>query len=452
MSLDIIEFDSQDLIKELEQMFKGIAKEKDLEFIIEDHLNKKMIGDKDKISQILRNLLSNAFKFTEQGPIVFKIVPDEEYQNAVNISVIDTGIGIPKEKQKIIFEAFQQVNGSISRKFGGTGLGLSICKKVISEEGIGSEFTLFLPNAIAGVTDKNQNELEFLEDFRNMSLEEASVSKDLEFISESDKMILVIEDDKEFADAIKQINKSMGYDTLAALNGEEGLELAGKYKVDGILLDLGLPDMSGIEVLRELKGMRELRETPVIVYTGMDLTEKQENELRKYAESIIIKTANSDERLLEEVTQFFHNVRKNENDGHYLLPRTKEEYALSLKDKKILIVDDDARNIFVLAAVLENYNATIYEAENGKAALELLKAEKIDLILMDIMMPVMDGYEAIKEIRKDDILKHIPIIALTAKALKGDRGKCIEAGADDYISKPVDYDALIRLVKAWISK
>ena len=184
----------------------------------------------------------------------------------------------------------------------------------------------------------------------------------------------------------------------------------------------------------------------------MDISNEQEKEIKLYADSIIIKTTNSFERLLDELTLILHKVNSEKEYKNIITSKINKDSALNLENKKILIVDDDARNIFVLAAALEEYGAEIIEAENGKVALEKLENEVCDLILMDIMMPVMNGYEAIKAIRSTDAIKHIPIIATTAKSLKGDREKCMEAGANDYISKPIDYDVLITLVKAWINK
>ncbi|HBY20378.1 MAG TPA: hypothetical protein DEG71_05115 [Clostridiales bacterium] len=432
-----------------------------------------------------------------------------------------------------------------------------------SEVGTGSVFTLHIPNIIGQNVDTDQNVLTCDNNTKN----QYSISE-TDFKPKSDKAILIIINQLNFANNVKKINKALGIDTIHKMSGKQGLEFLKKYNVDGILLSLALPDMSGIEVLREIKSTKELKNIPVhiisslegenlnaeslnfqkvvedeiaclvsemiapsgksvkklliieddkiqreaiaelvatneinvhgvsseeeaktelrkkiydavildlglsdgnglnvckfigklklnipvIVYTGRDLTLEQEKEIIKYADSIIIKTANSDQRLLDEITLFLHKVKRNEKTERYLKPKTNKEQVLSLKDKKILIVDDDPRNVFVLASALEEYGAEILEAENGKVALEKLDKEKTDLILMDIMMPVMDGFETIKAIRSKKELTNIPIIALTAKTLKGDKEKCIKAGANDYISKPVEYDALIRLVKAWISK
>jgi CheY-like chemotaxis protein len=219
---------------------------------------------------------------------------------------------------------------------------------------------------------------------------------------------------------------------------------------DAIILDLELKSGEGIDVCKFMQ-MKQI-ETPLIIYTGRALTEEQESEIGKYTDSIIIKTAASDDRLLDEVTLFLHKLKKKDPKSHYLISKTNKQQALTLKGRKILIVDDDPRNIFVLASALEDFGAEIVEAENGNSTLKLLEQQKVDLILIDIMMPVMDGYKVIKKIRESKVYGNIPIIAVTAKSLKDDREKCIAAGANDYISKPVDYDTLVRLVKAWISK
>lgn len=552
MDLNVFTFHSSELIVDLRQMFESSAKEKNISFVVEDSINSMLVGDRDKISQILRNFLSNSFKFTAEGSITLRAVKDENIEGGALFSVTDTGIGISEEHLSVIFQEFQQVDGTISRKYGGTGLGLSISKKlaslmkgeieVSSKVGEGSTFSLKLPGLI--YTKKSDGD--------SMTIKQGG-NKKIPKAPKNGKAILIIEDDADFAKYIKEINESMGFNTLMASSGKEGLELAKIIRVDGILLDIMLPDMSGVEVLRELKSTDELKKIPVhvisaleddnvlqimayllnyskknprdilifggdavwqntirklfkekdikakvvstenrakielkneiydavimnmelkdwdginicryiaeqhvdiplIVYAEKDLSQEQEDEIRRYADRIIIKTANSEERLQDELTVFLQAIKENIDNSCYLFSKMKREYALSLKEKNIMIVDDDHRNVFVLASALEDYGANIVAAENGKVALELLRTQKVDLILMDIMMPVMDGYETMRAIRGDSELRDIPIIAVTAKSLKADREKCIEAGADDYISKPVDYDVLIRLIKAWIAK
>lgn len=573
MNIENQEFATKDLITDVKHLFENAAQEKEITLICEDSIDSIIYGDYNKIAQIVRNLLSNAIKFTNKGTVKLEI--KKAKNKDIHMIITDTGIGISKENLSRIFEEFQQGDGSISRNFGGTGLGLSISKKlaevmngailVESEKDKGSCFTLVLKNA--SKTTKTIKEAEVKTDPKEViSFNEVAIAM------ETSRAVLVIEDDENFANYIKKINDSMGFKTIIAANGREGIKQASGNSIDAILLDLNLPDISGMDVLRELKSTQELRnipihvisskdknnvpqkmgavgyrekpleeaeiaeiitkmieirekepkrllivednevqckamqelmegigiatetastekdakgkiekgnydaiildlelssgdginickymhrknlETPIIVYTGRDLTIEQEKEIGKYADSIIIKTANSDDRLLDEVTLFLHKVKKNDPQPHYLISKTNKQHALTLKGKKILIADDDPRNIFVLASALEDFGADIVEAENGKVALELLDQQKTDLVLMDIMMPVMDGYQTIKAIRNSKIYGNIPIIAITAKSLKDDREKCIAAGANDYISKPVDYDTLVRLVKAWISK
>lgn len=453
-------FKSNELIEELREMFHQFAKEKDIQFVLEDYFKDDLYSDKEKISQILRNFLVNAFKFTDEGSVELKIRRDEELKNNIVFSVKDTGIGISKDKLDIIFEEFSQADGSISRKYGGTGLGLAISSKlsevmggqikVESELGIGSTFYLSLPLI---VLEKNICDEEVATTVNTDNTEGQKVK---EIKSKKNKKLLIIEDDKNLTEAIKVISEGIGFIALTSSSGAEGLKLINECEVDGILLDLGLPDIKGIDLLKQIKASLELKNlnVPVIIHTGMEISAEQEKELKLYADSIIIKTTNSDERLLDELTLILHKV-KNKNQEQYksiMTSRINKDRALNLKEKKILIVDDDPRNVFVLAVALEDYGADIIEAENGKEALDKLNNEAVDLILMDIMMPVMNGYEAIKEIRKIDKIKHIPIIATTAKSLKDDREKCMAAGANDYISKPIDYDVLITLIKAWISK
>ncbi len=455
--LNISKFHSSELTRELRLLFTELAQNKNLKFNAKDSINLLLMGDRDKISQILRNLIANAIKFTQQGSVNFTIVSDIENKGRVIFKVEDTGIGINKENFSSIFEEFKQEDGSISRRFGGTGLGLSISKKlaelidggiiVESSPNEGSCFSLFVDNIIV---DEKYNTIV---ENSTIALEESAYTTDEETISHKDKVILIIEDDFHFANYIKEINEGLGFKTLTAKNGSEGLYYLKNYNVDGIILDLKLEDEKELRDLKLIKYFKDIKlETPIIIYTEKDLTEQQEREIKKYVDSIIIKTSNLSERFIDEVTLFLHRIKKVPENSPYLISKTNIEYSLSLHNKKILIVDDDTRNIFVLATALEEYGAEILEAENGKIALSILKKQKVDLILMDIMMPEMDGFETIKSIRKDQMLKEMPIIAITAKSLKEDRDKCIMAGANDYISKPVNYDVLIRLVKAWIEK
>ncbi|HEY5562841.1 MAG TPA: response regulator [Clostridiaceae bacterium] len=445
-------FNSSELIQELSDLFNGAAMEKDIQFIVDDQFKGNIYGDKEKISQVVRNFLSNAFKFTDKGSVKLKIERDNQCENNVVISVMDTGIGIPKNNLATIFEEFHQGDGSISRKYGGTGLGLSISDKlsklmkgkikVSSELGMGSTFLLYLPLTVSQQAISNQ------EAAVTMSIDQQTIVK------VKNKSLLLIEDDINLIQSIKAISEGIGFVTLTSNSGTEGLKLIKENEIDGILLDLGLPYKNVIDLLKEINNTLKLKNlrVPVIVYTGIEVSKEQEKEIKLYADSIIIKTTNSYERLLDELILILRNVKSEDEYENIISSKINKDTALNLDNKKILIVDDDPRNIFVLAAVLEEYGAEIIEAENGKVALEKLENEIVDLILMDIMMPVMNGYEAIKSIRNTVKIKHIPIIATTAKSLKGDSEKCLEAGANDYISKPIDYDVLITLVKAWINK
>ncbi|SET36796.1 hypothetical protein SAMN05660297_02173 [Natronincola peptidivorans] len=582
LAVEVEEFASKELIEELNQMFKGTAEEKKIQFIKKDLWKNKIIGDKNKISQILRNFLSNAFKFTKKGEVILEIAEDKEDQDSILFSVKDTGIGIAEDKQEIIFHEFKQVDGSISRKYGGTGLGLSIAKKLAklmkgeiqlnSIEGEGSAFTLRLKKAENMFNKENSCDMEPYYDIIRTGLSQVSSTLSNDTDEQNKKNILIIEDDESFANQIKGINHAMGFNTLIAYTGSQGLQMASRHKVEGILLDLSLPDMYGLEVLKKLKSIEELRtipvhiisisdkdmeaqkngaigynekpvdeaeiidliskmmtfshkepkellivenngtlkeligreipkneikintiateaeavielsngnydaivldvglqegnalnicqymsmhkiEIPTIIYTQEDLSTQHREVLQQYSRNIVVKTVNSREGLLDEVTLFLHKLKNSVVEDYYDLGDIDETLGLDLTGKDILIVDDDPRNIFALATGLENYGATIYDADNGEVALERLNEITPDLILMDIMMPVMDGYETIQYIRQNRKFRNIPIIAITAKTLKEDRAKCIEAGANDYITKPVDFDTLIRLVKAWMNK
>ena len=574
MEVIVDEFNSMDLLKQMKDIFEYTASDKGLEFNIVDEYNDTIYNDKDKISQIIRNLISNAFKFTKKGSITLKISPSKKYD--FKISVIDTGIGIPKDKQELIFKAFTQADGSTSREYGGTGLGLSISRELAkllggsvdleSIENIGSTFSVELPNIKKVEKKHTVNNTAIKTEIKyTPTIEEYSkVQDDRENIGQNDETYLIIDDDKIFAEVVYDEIKKGKNNALIALTANEGLSLVKKYKIKGILLDLTLPDMDGIEVLKELKSKPETRaipihiisskdknnETlelgaigylqkpvsdtdinsvittidsfkekkikdllivedntvhrealmeligtginitgvksaseaikevktekydtvivdlgledssgyevcefiknsfpnlPIIIYTGKDLSNTDKMKLHEYSNSIIIKTANSNERILNEINLFLH--MKNEEDKN--ISDTLFD-SIDLSSKNILIVDDDIKNIFVLDAALKEFNASTFTAFNGQEAIDFLHTNSnMDLILMDIMMPVKNGYEAIEEIKKDEKLKHIPIIAVTAKAMKEDREKCLEIGADDYLSKPIDINVLANLIDIW---
>ncbi len=271
------------------------------------------------------------------------------------------------------------------------------------------------------------------------------------FVERKVKRLLIVEDDELQRKSIMELIGNGDVTTSPAASGTEALAALASDQYDCMVLDLGLPDMTGFELMERIRKDAALHDLPIIIYTGKDLTRKQETELRRLADTIIVKDVKSPERLLDETTLFLHRVQEN-------LPPTKREMLdqvrLSdpvLENKQLLIVDDDIRNIFALTSLLERYRMNVRYAENGKDAIEILQnTAGIHLVLMDVMMPDMDGLETIRAIRKRAKFRSLPIIALTAKAMKGDRENCIEAGASDYIAKPVDTDQLLSLLRVWL--
>jgi CheY-like chemotaxis protein/CHASE3 domain sensor protein len=608
MELDIDEVPLGNIRAEINSMFSEVAKNKSIDFNI--HQNEKssktITTDKLRLEQILRNLLSNAFKFTESGGKVTLSIdnapPGISFRNSklnhareiIAFTVTDSGIGIPEDKLGIVFEAFQQADGSTKRKYGGTGLGLSISRElanalggeiqVQSKEKSGSTFTLYLPKkfSLAGVTAPERiieiKEKKIEPSERKITAEkfpvaDGEVKDDRDAIQENDKIILIMEDDTEFARILLDFVRERNYKGIVAAQGNTGLSYTRYYKPDAILLDmklpvmdgaevlkhlkndpdlrhvpvqiisgydrrkegmelgafdfirkpvnrddlknaldkiedfvskklkklliledneqqnkaireligngdvksssaysgkqayemmsrehydciivdLGLPDMTGFELLEKIKMDNRLNKIPIIVYTGKDLTKEENARLLKFANTVVLKTADSQERLLDETMLFLHRVESR-------LPKEKQNIIRKLhrtdevlKNKKVLVVDDDIRNIYSLTNVLEEEGMHCLTAENGKAAVSVLKENPdIEVVLMDIMMPQMDGYEATKEIRSMSKFHKLPIIALTAKAMKGDREKCLNAGMSDYISKPVNIEQLLSLMRVWL--
>jgi CheY-like chemotaxis protein len=265
------------------------------------------------------------------------------------------------------------------------------------------------------------------------------------------KKLLVVEDDDKLRRAVIDLVGSGDTVTMEAKTGQEAQELLRGQQFDCMILDLGLPDCNGIELLRKLAADSSLTVPPVIIHTGRELSREEEKELNKYSESIIIKNVRSEERLLDETTLFLHRMVEE-------LPAQKQEIIAGLHDqeavfrnRRILLVDDDMRNVFALSNVLEERGMAVLIAEHGRKALDMLaKEEHVDLVLMDIMMPEMDGYEATRKIREQKRFRNLPVIALTAKAMKEDREKCMEAGASDYLTKPIDLDRLLSMMRVWL--
>jgi signal transduction histidine kinase/HAMP domain-containing protein/CheY-like chemotaxis protein len=593
----------------VEQNFRHIAQQKSLEFRVElkEDLPPSVITDPKRLQQILKNLLSNAFKFTESGRVILeqKVARlgwsrDHEILNradkVIAFSVVDTGIGIAPEKQKIIFEAFQQADGTTSRKYGGTGLGLSISReiarllggeiRVVSAPGMGSTFTLYLPRAfvLRSVAQPSIVETEGIdsdvlrapEDHLDApsSAEATAAFGEHDQIEPGDKVILLCEEDPVLAQGLMSSAREHGFKCVRAPDGTLLLDMVSRVKpsvivfdlhlpdVDGwmvldrlkhdptsrhvpvelistedehhralrmgaagflqkpadaavvdaavdrlakiaacttkrlllveddererrsilalignhdvevfpvgsaeealdalrrdpfhcMVLDLGLPDMSGVELLRKIKGLSEHAELPIVVYTGRDLEAKENEEIAQLAKSIVIKDAASPERLFDETSLYLHRVESELPEPRQRMLASLHRSAPMLRTARVLVVDDDVRNIFAIASALERYEATVLYAENGQDGLAMLEhSPDIDVVLMDIMMPGMDGYEVIRRIRAQERFRSLPIIALTARAMRGDREKCIQAGASDYIAKPVDMDHLLSLLRVSLS-
>jgi HAMP domain-containing protein/signal transduction histidine kinase/DNA-binding response OmpR family regulator len=614
-----------ELCNYVETTFKPISEAKKLKFSIEtdSELPETMETDSQRLKQILKNLLSNSFKFTEKGEIQFKIykVPEEKVHSlkkfrktdtVIGLEIKDTGIGIPKEKQQIIFEAFQQAEGSTSRKYGGTGLGLSISKglsellggmiDLSSEPGKGSMFTLYLPliYSSANIKEKMVNILGKYENSSSQTLvgngDTVEISEDLgteligivhDIINEADddrnniglrdKVILVVEDDLRFSRIILEKSHEFGLKTIFASRYNEIFFLANKFKPIAITLDVGLPDTNGWKVLDLIKNDLNLRHIPlyvisgkehtsvahqkgarsfllkpvsseglsnlfvdivefnnktvknllllednelnatqmlnalaglnikikniynshdaiteinkktvdkydciiidysladikdknllekiaknkssfasVIVYSAKGFADKDIKEIEKYPTYLAFKENKSFEKLIEEIIIHLH---LNHKDLPHALKEIVENMRRNediLKGKDVLIVDDDVRNLFALTSALEKYEMLAHTAESGKEAINIINDNcKIDIVLMDIMMPEMDGYETINKIRMECKKQDLPIIAVTAKAMKGDRDKSIAAGASDYITKPVSIENLLSLMRIWMHK
>lgn len=597
LSLEVMEFDPREL--NLKSIFQEFAKEKNILFEVNygNNLPDTISSDKFRIEQVLKNLLSNAFKFTDEGGEVrldmfvpkdirmLKSMTLKEADNVVAFSVTDTGVGISAEDQKVIFDAFKQADSSTTRKYGGTGLGLSICRElaqllggellVESELGKGSCFTLYLPDKIDFVEDVLQEAVSVpdLELEKNQNAVESIIQHAQDPTpTQKEKTLLIIEDDKGFANILADFAKSRKINPVVAHLGKEGLAIMEELRPSAVLLDINLPDISGWDVLDQIKKNKELRDipvhimsaysidtkkrdlsedkylskpvtlenidkaflsilnqnkstikkvlivedneveslavkellhaheinsdiandgeqaliklkngqydciildinmpgiggyeildkikadskikkTPVIVYSGKDFTEEEEFRLKKHVNAIVLKTDYSYKRLMDEVKLFLHKVKEHLpelNEGQ--LYRADE----SLKNKKVLVVDDDSRNVYALYNAFESEGMEIVIANNGIEALNKLEEHKdVNIVLMDIMMPEMDGLECTRKIREIAHFQHTPIIALTAKAMKEDKEKCLQAGASDYVTKPVNVEKLLSLMRVWIYK
>jgi CheY-like chemotaxis protein/signal transduction histidine kinase/HAMP domain-containing protein len=614
MELHVENVALEDISNSMKRHFSPFAQEKGLKWDVEiaGNMPEFFRTDRLRAEQVLKNFLSNAFKFTESGRVTLRIYrPGSRADEAtflmrsgmipaktVAFAVTDTGSGIPEGKQKLIFDAFQQADGTTNRKYGGTGLGLSISKelskllggeiRMTSSPGKGSTFTLYLPEP--RVTLSKTDDLEEMETLKTVGglIKPPLVGKrkpvpqkdvmetiedDRKHIAPEDKSVLIIEDDPAYVKILRNLAREHGFKCLVAGDGETGLHFADFYKpgaiildiglprlngwavmtrlkenprtrhipvhfisasdrhmdalrmgavdfltkpgspemldevyekldqviskqvkdllvvednaqqakaiaelvgngdvrvsiastadqafkklltgkFDCMILDLGLPDMSGVSLLNKTRNNDAICHIPIIIYTGRELSAEERKIIDEYAESTIIKGADSHQRLLDETALFLHRVEADLPEEQQKMLRMLHDKEAILANKKVLIVDDDMRNVFSLKKVLGEKDIHVLVGKNGKEGLEVLeKNPDTDLVLMDIMMPEMNGYEAMKAIRKQDRFKDLPIIALTAKAMKGDRSKCIDAGAGDYLAKPVDTDRLFSMLRVWL--
>ncbi len=462
-----------ELPKYVERSFNHIAEKNGVELKVHigPDLPETIISDASRLQQILNNLLSNAFKFTHEGEVTFSIHRPKEVDKliykdfddkSICISISDTGIGISKDKQPVIFDAFKQSDGTISRKYGGTGLGLSISKGLAnnlggeiylqSEEGKGSMFTLVLPEECKTPHVDTKSAVEDITKLVSLDQPNKMFSGIEEMVPKQLKKLMVLYESGGDDQNIIELLGGQGIEVSSLDSGKKAIEAIKKEEYDCIILDLKLKDMTGIQFLESL-WLNNITNIPIIIYTDNVLKQEEEIQLKQYAESIIIKGSRSCERLIAEVNLFLHDV-DNSNINTNIKPiKSVQEKEDSLKDKKVLIVDDDMRNVFALSSLLEEKGIKVIVGRNGKEGIQKLNENTdADLILMDIMMPIMDGYQAMKEIRSELRFSTIPIIALTAKAMKDDRQKSIDAGANDYLTKPIDLERLISLLRVWLYK
>jgi HAMP domain-containing protein/CheY-like chemotaxis protein len=596
MAIDPAEVSLEGLESYVSRTFEEVARDKGLDFDVqrEEGLPDGVYTDEMRLKQVLRNLLSNALKFTHDGAVQLRMRPVDRVgpgrdEPGVAFVVNDSGIGIPAEKMQVIFEAFQQADGSTSRTYGGTGLGLSISREIAgllggtltatSKVGEGSTFELRIPLSVdtSGDTEPPPPppEPRVVERTTSDGTERATlmptaprVADDRSRIRPGDAVLLIIEDDLPFAKVVMGIARDHGFKSIVARTGEEALALARELRPHAIsldlrlpdmdgwvlldilkhdaalrhipvhvlsgepdearalrqgavavlqkpveadvlgaafddihdflerkvrrllvvedndvarqsivelvddddievvgvstgeaalasllsetfdccVLDLGLPSMSGLQLVEKIREEPALQKLPIIIYTGRELDREEEVALQRVTESIIVKDVSSADRLLAETALFLHRVER--RDRRVEAPSDRGDAGID--GARVLIVDDDVRNIFALTALLEEQGVTVSYAENGKQALARLEDSEVDLVLMDIMMPEMDGYEATRAIRAQERFSDLPVIAVTAKAMRGDRARCLEAGASDYITKPVDPDRLMSLLRVWL--
>jgi len=595
------------LLEMIGRPFRHEAEHRRLTFEIhtDPALTRSMVTDSKRLQQVLKNLLSNAFKFTEHGGVRLTVSVAAggwtaehpvlgRTASVVSFEVADTGIGIPPEKQRIIFEAFQQADAGTSRKYGGTGLGLAISRELASLLGgeiqlrsavrVGSTFTLFLPHTYVGPsTGTSMLERQTSSPAKPLHMTVANVVEqvaeqvpdDRNNLQPDDAILLIVEDDPHYARVLCDLSRDKGFKVLVAGRGSEALALAREFHpsaisldvflpdmvgwtvlnhlkqdpntrhipvqmltmdedrrhglsrgafafvtkpttpegletafarikeysaprlkrllivednpaeqlsirellgyddiqvsvaasgaealaaiteqpFDCMVLDLRLPDMSGFEVLERVRDTPTLNDLPVVVFTGKDLSSEEDARLHTLARSVVVKGVESPERLLDETALFLHRVVANLPPEKQRMLERLHRSDDALVGKKVLVVDDDVRNIFALSSVLERRGMVVVTAGTGREAITMLESTpSIAIVLMDIMMPEMDGYETMQVVRQNPSFRRLPIIALTAKAMKGDREKCLEAGASEYLAKPVNTEQLLSALRMWLHR
>jgi HAMP domain-containing protein/CheY-like chemotaxis protein/signal transduction histidine kinase len=605
VSVDVEDIMFSNLVEMVARPFRHEAENRKLSFDvqIDPMLDRSITTDSKRLQQVLKNLLSNAFKFTEHGGVKLNIyqaaggwTPDHPMlgnaPSVVAFEVSDTGIGILPEKQRIIFEAFQQADASTNRKYGGTGLGLAISRELSnllggeiqlrSIQGVGSTFTLYLPLRYSGLATVSRQPPAIALSEAQSALPQARLSEVVESVPDdrasiepSDAVLLIVEDDPHYARIVADLAHDQGLKVLVAMRGTDALALAREYRPtavsldvflpdmlgwtvlnqlkqdpatrhipvqvvtldedrqhglargafsfvnkptstqdleaalgrikdfvqprrkrllivednpaeqmsivellghddidlvtvgtgaealaalkedapDCVVLDLRLPDMSGFDLLEALRDTPDLADIPVIVFTGRELSPEEDAQLHTMARSVVVKGVESPERLLDETALFLHRVVADLPDEKQRMIERLHSSDEDLVGKTVLLVDDDARNIFALSSVLERRGMRVLTATTGNEAIELVESTPgIAIVLMDIMMPEMDGYQTMQVIRGNPAFRRLPIIALTAKAMKGDREKCLDAGASDYLAKPVNTEQLLSALRMWLHR
>jgi signal transduction histidine kinase/DNA-binding response OmpR family regulator len=439
-----------------------------LEYKFSSEVPEEIYSDQDKITKALMNLLSNAVKFTERGKITVKV--DLASKSKLRIDVTDTGIGIPKERIDEVFKEFHQIDSSDARNYGGTGLGLSITKKVMdilggsvmvkSQLNKGSTFSLIIPLQFKTETTKEA----FIDLDDKIAAEpkkEIDITDDRNKLDEQKKLILVVDDEDEVYYMMRQYLHARNYQILCPQNGEDVLELAKRYRPFAITLDILMPKSSGWEILGELKKDTQTKNIPVVIASILNEKARafemgaaeyfvkpfEPHELLDYLANL--ETKSKKRKVILDLPKFL-NLKRREIK---LFPSIAKDTArLPVANKRILLVDDDKDTQYAMQYILEEAGYQVFIASDGREAVKQAETVKPNLILMDIMMPGMDGYKATRLLKGKANFKNVPIVAMTAKAMKGDREKTILAGCDDYIAKPFETQAILNLVKKWMQQ